>query len=338
MIPLLPPLVEFMDPRSLCRYGSTNKTLGKDVRDTKAWEILARAQMPRKTRDAASDALSQVKSHVRRRLLADAMALETPQPQTFRPNQIEEFTFFVRFEESASPTRAAPTYRDRYRRRASPSPTPTRPPPRGRVVWEGNLRCDPPRGRVDGPSFANGFISFDLGTVWDAIRRAGSWPGMERMLKNPVDFGSVDANVNYLQRCKITIVAIRDQDEAMVSLGQFVFDDPVGSVGDADQKYDFRSRTPLFSSARFNLRLMATLEAVHCAEGHGYLHELVLRLNHFSPEIERNDGYVDTCDESQFGHLLSYLAGIHHLARAHALATIENWHDEARQQRPHWFV
>ena len=176
MIPLLPPLVEFMDPRSLCRYGSTNKTLGKDVRDTKAWEILARAQMPRKTRDAASDALSQVKSHVRRRLLADAMALETPQPQTFRPDQIEDYTYFVRFED-ASPTRAAPTHRDRYRRRASPSPT--RPPPRGRVVWEGNLRCDP---TVDG--FADGFISFDLRPVWDAIRRAESWPGMERILKS----------------------------------------------------------------------------------------------------------------------------------------------------------
>ena len=124
----------------------------------------------------------------------------------------------------------------------------------------------------------------------------------------------------------------------MVSLGQFVFDDPSGDVGAADQKYDFRSRTPLFSSARFNLRLMATLEAVHDAEGYGYLHELVLRLHHYSPETVRNDGYVDTCDESQFAHLLSYLAGIHHLARAHALATIENWHDEARQQRPHWFV
>ena len=88
MIPLLPPLVEFMDPMSLCHYSGTSKTLRKDVRDTKAWELLAKAQLPRK-RDAASEALSQVKSHVRRRLLADAMAQETPQPQTFRPNQIE---------------------------------------------------------------------------------------------------------------------------------------------------------------------------------------------------------------------------------------------------------
>ena len=124
----------------------------------------------------------------------------------------------------------------------------------------------------------------------------------------------------------------------MVSLGQFVFDDPVGAVGAADQQYDFRARTALFSSAHFNLRMMATLEVVHNAEGHGFLHGLLLRLHHYSPEVVRNDDYVDTCDESQFAHLLSYLAGTHHLARAHALATIENWHVEARQQRPHWFV
>ena len=327
MIPLLPPLVEFMDHKSLCHYSGTSKTLRKDVRDTKAWELLAKAQLPRKTRDVASEALSQVKSYVRRRLLADAMALETPPPQTFRPNQIDDFTFFVRFEEHASPTRAAPTHRDRYRRRASPSPTPTRPPPRGRVVWEGNLRCDPPRGRVDGPSFANGFISFDLGTVWDAIRRAGSWPGMERMLKNPVDFGSVDANVNYLQRCKITIVAIRDQDDAMVSLGHFIFDNPSSPIGNPNQYYDFRSRTTLFSSARFNLQMMANLEVTHNTEGHGGLNLLEIRLCHYSPELVRNNGYVK--DESQFAYLLSYLAGTHHLARESALATIENWHVEA---------
>ena len=307
MITLRPELVEFMEPASLCRYSCTSKTLCKDVRDTKAWALLAQAQMPCKTRDAVSDALSHVQSQVRRRLLADALSQETPQPQTFRPNRLEDFTYFVRFEED------------------------------GRLIWEGDLQC---------PYYDEDDVVLDLHPVWDAIRRARSWIGMERMLthhnenednEETMGPGTI-ATINFLQRVNITVIAIRDQDEAMVSLGQFVFDDPVGSVGDDDQKYDFRSRTALFSSARFNLRLMATLEAVHNAEGHGYLHELVLRLHHYSPEIERNDGYVDTCDESQFGHLLSYLAGIHHLARAHALATIENWHDEARQQNPHRFV
>ena len=304
MIPLRPELVEFMEPASLCRYSCTSKTLCKDVRDTKAWALLARAQMPCKTRDAVSDALSHVQSQVRRRLLADALSQETPQPQTFRPNRLEDFTYFVRFEED------------------------------GRLIWEGDLQC--PYEECDN-------VVLDLRPVWDAIRRARSWIGMERMLTQPTDDdteGTI-ATTNFLQRVNITVIAIRDQDEAMVSLGQFVFADQSGSVGEDYQPYDFRSRTALFSSARFNLRMMATLEAVHNAEGHGCLHELVLRLYHYSEEAVgeyRPDGHVDTCDESQFAYVLSYLAGIHHLARAHALATIENWHVEARQQHPHWFV
>ena len=296
MIPLLPPLVEFMDHKSLCHYSGTSKTLRKDVRDTKAWELLAKAQLPRKTRDAASEALSQVKSYVRRRLLADAMAQETPQPQTFRPNRLEDFTYFVRFEED------------------------------GRLIWEGDLQC--PYEECDN-------VVLDLRPVWDAIRRARSWIGMERMLTQPTDDdteGTI-ATTNFLQRVNITVIAIRDQDEAMVSLGQFVFADQSGSVGEDYQPYDFRSRTALFSSARFNLRMMATLEAVHNAEGHGGIDVLVLRLAHYSPEYVRNrlesEGEIGTCDESQFAYVLSYLAGTHHLARESALATIENWHVEA---------
>ena len=266
MIPLRPELVEFMEPASLCRYSCTSKTLCKDVRDTKAWALLAQAQMPCKTRDAVSDALSHVQSQVRRRLLADALSQETPQPQTFRPNRLEDFTYFVRFEED------------------------------GRLIWEGDLQC---------PYEEWDKVILDLRPVWDAIRRARSWIGMERMLTHPTDDDTEGtmATINFLQRVNITVIAIRDQDEAMVSLGQFVFDDPSGDVGAADQQYDFRSRTgPLFSSARFDLRMMAVLEVIHNAEGHGYLHELVLRLNHYSPEVVRNDGYVDTCDESQFAH------------------------------------
>ena len=111
MIPLLPPLVEFMDPKSLCHYSGTSKMLRKEVRDTKAWALLARAQLPLKPRDEASEALSHVKSHVRRRLLADALSQDTPPPVAFRPNRIEEFTFFVRFEEE------------------------------GRKIWEGDLKA-----------------------------------------------------------------------------------------------------------------------------------------------------------------------------------------------------
>ena len=294
MIPLLPPLVEFLDPQGLCRYSCASKTLRNDVRDTKAWQLLAKAQLPRKTRDVASDALAQVQSHVRRRLLADAMALETQ--QTFRPNQTEDFSFFVRFEE------------DR------------------RLIWEGDLRCDPTM-----YGFLDGYFRFDFCPIWDAIRRAKSWIGMERLLTQSTDWDieveEEATTLEYLRRCKITIVAIRDQDDAMVSLGHFIFDNPSSPIGNPNQYYDFRSRTTLFSSARFNLQMMANLEVTHNTEGHGGLNLLEIRLCHYSPELVRNNGYVK--DESQFAYLLSYLAGTHHLARESALATIKNWHVEA---------
>ena len=184
MIPLRPELVEFMEPASLCRYSCISKTLCKDVRDTKAWALLARAQMP-KTRDAVSDALSHVQSQVRRRLLADALSQETPQPQTFRPDRLDDFTYFVRFEED------------------------------GVVFWECDLRCE----------FPDAFLRFDLRPVWDAIKRARSWVGMEQILTQSTSTDHILGPItNYLQRVKITVIAIRDQDEAMVSLGQFIFD------------------------------------------------------------------------------------------------------------------
>ena len=88
MIPLRPELVEFMDPRSLCRYACTSKTLCKDVSDLKAWDLLAKAQVPRSVRGPS--ALARVQSHVRRRRLADELWQDDP-PQTFHPNGFGDF-------------------------------------------------------------------------------------------------------------------------------------------------------------------------------------------------------------------------------------------------------
>ena len=276
MIPLLPPLVEFMDPRSLCHYSGTSKTLRKEVRDTKAWALLARAQLPRKPRDVASEALSRVKSHVRRRLFADELSRGTT-PVAFRPNRIEEFTFFVRFEEE------------------------------GRKIWEGDLKAEP----------GTESVWFDLGPIGQTFM----YTFMET------------------HGVKITIVAIRDEDDAMVSLGQFIVDDIDDSLPSMVLT-DFKSRTALFSSAvgdsgHFNLRLCATLKMVYNAEGRGSFNTLEVRLEHYSELAVINhdhvnpDGHVGTYSKFQLECLLSYLAGIHHLARAAALLAIETSHVES---------
>ena len=270
------------------------------MRDTKAWALLARAQLPRIKRDVASEALSHVKSHVRRRLLADALSQDTPPPVAFRPNRLEDFTFFVRFEED------------------------------GRMIWEGDLKSKP----------ISHFVWFDLGPVWDAIRRARSWVSMEQNLTipGPLDhLGDTSGWTSMRWRpwrgVKITIVAIRDEDEAMVSLGQFIVDDIDDSMP-STVLTDFKPRTALFSSARFDLRPMAILQVVVDPRipNATTVHGLELRLQHFlhySGEAGGHFEFLNTLDNSQWEHLLSYLAGTHHLARAPALATIENWHVEA---------
>jgi len=298
MIPLRPELVEFMDPRSLCRYACTSKTLCKDVRDLKAWDLLAIAQVPRSVRGPS--ALARVQSHVRRRRLADELWQDDP-PQTFHPNGFGDFSYFVRFSADD-----------------------------GKVIWEGELARILP-----GDSHHRGCLTLDLADVWSEMKQSESWDDMEAFLRTPTD----DAPNDYLHHMSITVVAIRDEDQAMVSLGRFLFVGPNGVAGHAEQEYIFRphevnyqsAARPLFSSARFELRPIVYLTVTHDTTGDGTLEYLELWLEHYSEEALDQDphGHMGLYDDEKFTYLLSYLAGVHHHAREQALATIENWHVEA---------
>ena len=72
--------------------------------------------------------------------LADALSQgDAPVADVSWPNRLEDFTYFVRFEED------------------------------GRLIWEGDLQC---------PYYNEDDVVLDLGLVWDAIRRrARSWIG-----------------------------------------------------------------------------------------------------------------------------------------------------------------
>ena len=100
-IPLRPELIEFMDPQSLGLMSSVSATLRKDVLESKAWTLMANAHLPRSAEEAAlaveRAAAVRLRSQVLRRRLADSMS----RAQTHRlvPNKLDDFTFFVRFEE-----------------------------------------------------------------------------------------------------------------------------------------------------------------------------------------------------------------------------------------------
>lgn len=154
---------------------------------------------------------------------------------------------------------------------------------------------------------------------------------MEDFLTTPTRKWDLDTGAEtYLKPIQITLVAIRDEDQAMVSLGRLSFDEPMGTEGNATQSYLWRSRAALFSSERFDLKPTAILDATHDANGNGTLVSLDLRLEHYSEEAmtHGDDGFVDILENAQYEYLLSYLAGIHHRVRESTLATIEDWHAE----------
>ena len=132
---------------------------------------------------------------------------------------------------------------------------------------------------------------------------------------------------------KIGLVAIRDADQAMVSLGLYDLDTSGSELdGDGEQQYDFSHRGALFSSARSRLELWGGL----CVTQDGYVSRLELRLmqcTRLTPNSEDFGNGPKRCNTSRLRHVLSYLAGIHHpTARAFVLARIESWFMETEQE------
>ena len=180
-----------------------------------------------------------------------------------------------------------------------------------RLIWEGDLGA------------STGFVVVDGRELHLRLRHANlEWMGRAGHVK---------------RGCKIALVAIRDHDQAMVSLGHFELDrsGKYGLDPPYGTRYGFHRSTPLFSSARSRLHLLANLTVAQDAT---VLH-LELRLCHLVqvPQVEdvhRNRGISD--DNSQFRHVLTHLAGIHHPAtRASSSYIIDSWF-VAAERRAGW--
>ena len=310
-------LVEFADPESVCRLSCTCKTLRSDVRDAKPWGLLAQAQLPppkprdrpqkrsratrrldkrrpqrRRSRDEA-DALARVRSHVRRRVLAKAS------PPTRRVLEGLTLQQAMARETPAEVAFTPDEFCDfTYFVRLTDGE---------RLIWEGDLGA------------STGFVVVDGRELHLRLRHANlEWMGRAGHVK---------------RGCKIALVVIRDHDQAMVSLGQFELDrsGKYGLDPPYGTRYGFHRSTPLFSSARSRLHLLANLTVAQDAT---VLH-LELRLCHLVqvPQVEdvhRNRGISDNF---QFEHVLTHLAGIHHPAtRASSSYTIESWFVAAERQ------
>ena len=276
-VPLRPELFEFIGVQGLGRLACCSAALREELRDAKAWQLLANATMPKRTKRetelaAERDAAARVRSHVLRRRLADRLSRGAVEP-SFRPNKITDFTFFVRFEED------------------------------GEVIWEGDLK---------GCEFNDGNLIFSLSEAWSQMKNA--WAGMADFLLDDNIYYDGYGDI-YMKGVSITVVAIRDEDQAMISLGHLYFDDCVGDAHAAEQIYIFESHEPVLEVTYSYFKPWAVLLMTHDAQGNGTLDVLELGLM-------KKDDVVHMPHEFEF--LLSYLAGIHHEAREPALETIES--------------
>ena len=283
MIPLRPELIEFMSAESLGRFTRCSKTLRTHLREMNAWRLLAGVRCPpRTTRDALEqDAISRMRAQaLRRRLAADLSRSAPSAPRSDRRDQIRnKFTDFTYF---------------------------VRIEEGDKLIWEGDLSASEPGSDDE-------FLELHPSHLF--LARMDSWEGMvDYLSKVPVDDNHDDS---FLERLKISVVAVREADSAMIALGCFTFDEPVGTVGDARQPYFFKSQSRLCSlrasaASEFHYKPYLSLELVHDSDGGGYLNWIKLYM-----EIYSNFSHMmmDRARVHDFQLLLTHLAGVHHLDR-----------------------
>ena len=177
----------------------------------------------------------------------------------------------------------------------------------GRVIWEGDLQTV-------------NHIDVSLTNVTADIKRSGACPKLIDFLAKMNTTSTEDEYA--LRGLAITLIAIRDVDQAMVSIGKFPYDDHSTGEGNPHQVFLFTCREALFAVPGFEFRPELYLRTRHSNDGDGELIYLGLGAESHCAE----GGYIDDLENSQIRYLLTYLAGVPRQSiRDDALRTIEGW-------------
>jgi hypothetical protein len=318
MIPLRPELIEFMLAESLGRLASCSKTLRTDVRDTNAWTLLAAVQCPPQKAPTPEsrerDAIARVQSHMLRRRLAANLSIfapNAPPPPPELRNNFTDFTYFLRIEDN------------------------------GTVIWEGDLTADPGP-LVIGP---DGFYE----EAQDYVKLVA--PGSMRasicaekglatyLAKGGLDEdGDEDFDDSCLNRLKLSMVAVREADSAMVSIGCFKLKVIAYDEDPLDYAYIFEAQHPVFSSKEgddmyvpFDLKASVSLELIRRPRGRATIGALYLSLG-FHVGEPNEQTLDDNLNRAIFQIMLTHLAGSQTLSRERVLAHIKYWYGDPPEQ------
>ena len=310
-IPLRPEVIQCMDVQSLGRYTCCSATVRKDVREAKAWQLLSNVPAEEAFFAAERDAAAASRSQALRRRLVDqfdrwqAGGLMALEPTI---NTFADFTFFLRIEDDE-----------------------------GRI-WEGDLAPTSQRRpqRTD-PITA---VGFDVSEIWAALKERDRMVAF--LATDPSDPDSWRRS--YLDYLRISVVAVREADQAMIPLGQFSLDDALGLITEASQEYLFKPKRFLNFAPIPDLRLLVTERNEFCAfltvnvthdatgGGGGTLDSLELGVTMLTRDYEGGGDYLaEDLECARVEYLFTYLAGVGscvgHYGSRGALATIEAWDD-----------
>lgn len=280
-IPLRPELIEFMDPQSLGLMSCVSATLRKDVLESKAWTLMANAHLPRRSAQEAALAVeraaaARLRSQVLCRRLADSMS-RAQTPHRVGPNKLDDFTFFVRFEED------------------------------GKVLWEGDVAVAGFHTNL--PVSRRKFVELSMSEAWSAIKDRGSF------IEIPDDAD------DYWDRVQITLIVIRNEDQAMIPLGSFRFDSDPGDPS-------FHSSQALYQTEQFEI-LLELFVNVDNSE----LNSLELSVeihDRTSGAAARHLTWLDDLTKEQLEFLFTFFAGAYNYrSQPYVFATFGDWYNDA---------
>ena len=318
MIPLRPELIEFMLAESLGRLASCSKTLRTDVRETNAWTLLAAVQCPPQKAPTSEsrerDAISRVASHMLRRRLAANLSIFAPNapppPPELRDN-FTDFTYFLRIEDN------------------------------GTLVWEGDLAAD--TARFDNDDYDE--------SVWGSVRLVapGSMrasicavEGLATYLANNDRDDEEEWDDSYLNRIKLSMVAVREADSAMVSIGCFKLNEIKYDEDPLNHSYIFEAQHAVFSSKEgddmyvpFELKANVRLDLIRRPRGRATVGALYMCMGFHVGEPNQQNDY-DTLDDYLnrviFQITLNHLAGSQYWSRERVLSSIKYWYGDPPAQ------
>ena len=178
-----------------------------------------------------------------------------------------------------------------------------------RVLWEGEMAV---MGFVLSEFSSRKFVELSMSEARSAIKDSASFTDVP------------DDDDGYWHRVRLTLIAIRDQDQAMIPLGSFRFaSDP--------EDPSFHSSQALYQTEQNEILLELMVNAdddeLNSLELSVELHD---RTN---AKVARFDRWLNDLTKRQVEYLLTYLAGAYdYRSRPHALATIGNWFNDARRE------